>query len=586
MTELTTKEKKALKIIVNHIDFKVFCIEQREKDLGRLNYSLCSDLKEKQELTRKKIEKFKKKLFKCNPDVSGFINELTCDQTTDFDYYETKEVITRNFVLEYYQKLVEELSEIKIKNIDNFDLEANLKNLGYEYKTMKDFIKSIADAHQYLIYKSLLAIPKNEKLEYDVTVKKINDAFFRLESFMNGTLLEYYHFDFDTAFTEIFYITKKAEHFTYENCKRIGQYWELTEQIRIDYDKSNYTNTEANNNKAFCHNCNVITSINWDRIEQFTEFTTQDEIDQQNKKKSISDIIKPVNNIPMNYNHGEQNIEPIFNSTFDYPLDTDYKRYEMVLRSFATNTDRLNPESYFKTEYKKRSDVFEEQRFLSLCLEYTTNLKASFVKIVGNSNKLPSDSSEVMKQIYKCVYIWEEKKRIENLFDPLSNSAISEPKLIINIEHFNNIINFLKPLIVDIKKESIKPKEKPKSKHQSFTYINNIKGQSNLTSLKDSLIRKKLIASDTDLKDFRKVFGGEAIEKPIVWTGNISELSYFIKQLHNVLRYVEDLKQQQWAVTINCFIQEDGELYNRKKLRTQKIPTTSKNIDKALKNLK
>ncbi|TXD56915.1 hypothetical protein ES044_16105 [Polaribacter sp. IC066] len=139
-------------------------------------------------------------------------------------------------------------------------------------------------------------------------------------------------------------------------------------------------------------------------------------------------------------------------------------------------------------------------------------------------------------------------------------------------------------IIVQLDSNLSKTRTKPK--HQSFTYINNITGQSNLTSLKDSLIRKKLIASDTDLKDFRKVFGGEAIEKPIVWTGNISELSYFIKQLHNVLKYVVDLKQQQWVVTINCFIQEDGKLYNRTKLRAPKIPTTSKIIDKALKNLK
>ena len=128
--------------------------------------------------------------------------------------------------------------------------------------------------------------------------------------------------------------------------------------------------------------------------------------------------------------------------------------------------------------------------------------------------------------------------------------------------------------------------KKLKSKYNSFTYINNLTGQSNLTALKESLIRRKLIASDTDLKDFRKVFSGEAIDNPIVWTGNISELSYFIKQLHNNLKYVENVKQEIWAVTINCFIKENGEQYNRTKLRTQKVPTTSKNIDSALNTLK
>ena len=151
----------------------------------------------------------------------------------------------------------------------------------------------------------------------------------------------------------------------------------------------------------------------------------------------------------------------------------------------------------------------------------------------------------------------------------------------------NTLQDFKNGLIGSSKKEIIeKPKSVSKSKYNSFTYINNLTGQTQLTDLMNALKRKKLIDNSTDLKDFRKVFSGEAIEKPIVWSGKISELSYFIKQLHNELKLVKDLKQQQWAVTINCFIQENGEQYNRTKLRTQKVPTTSKNIDSALNTLK
>ena len=146
----------------------------------------------------------------------------------------------------------------------------------------------------------------------------------------------------------------------------------------------------------------------------------------------------------------------------------------------------------------------------------------------------------------------------------------------------------VKPVEKQVEKEipKEKPKPKPKSKHKSFTYKKWRFESTNLTSLKDSLIRKKLIASDTDLKDFRKVFSGEAIEKPIVWTGKISELHYFISQLHNKLKLVENLKQKQWEVAINCFIQENGEPYVRTKLKNQKVPATSKHIDSALKTLK
>ena len=291
MAEFTTNEKKVLDIIVEHINFEIFCIEQEVRDKGRLDYSLCSDLSEKQKTTKKKIQKFKKKLLKCNPSISGFINVLTSNKSKSYDYYEIKETIIRNFILEFYQELVEELAEVVIKEEFDFPLKELMKIRGFSYKLMKDFIESVADAHHFLIYKSLLDIPENNKLVYNDIVVKINNAFFRLESFANGTLTEYKHFDFDTAFSELFYITKKPINYTYENCKLINQYWELTEQIRIDYDKSNFKNFSALKNKAFCNDCDVITSINWDRIEQFNEFTTQDEIDRQNKKKSIADII-------------------------------------------------------------------------------------------------------------------------------------------------------------------------------------------------------------------------------------------------------------------------------------------------------
>ncbi len=291
MTEFTFYEKKVLDIIIEHINFEIFCIEQKVRDKCRLDYSLCSDLFEKQEITKKKIQKFKKRLLKCNPTISGFISVLTNNQSKTYDYYEFKEIILRNFILEFYQELVEQLAEVEIQDEFNFKLKEEMKIKGFSYGFMKEFIKSVADAHHFLIYKSLLEIPENSKLDYNTVVEKINNAFFRLESFANGALNEYKHFDFDTAFSELFYVTKKSINYTYENCKLISQYWQLTEQIRIDYDKSNFKNLSALEHKAFRHDCDVITSINWHRIEQFNEFTTQDEIDKQNKKKSISDII-------------------------------------------------------------------------------------------------------------------------------------------------------------------------------------------------------------------------------------------------------------------------------------------------------
>lgn len=121
---------------------------------------------------------------------------------------------------------------------------------------------------------------------------KINNAFYRLENFMNGTLNDYQYFGFNDAFTNIFKVVIKPENYTFENCKLIGEYWSLTEQIRIDYDKSDFENTDAYQNEMFCKDCEEIMHLNWERIDEFLAFSTPDEISESARKFSITDILK------------------------------------------------------------------------------------------------------------------------------------------------------------------------------------------------------------------------------------------------------------------------------------------------------
>ncbi len=222
---------------------------------------------------------------------------------------------------------------------------------------------------------------------------------------------------------------------------------------------------------------------------------------------------------------------------------------------------------------------FEINKYLTLSLNqfntHTPTKRAEeFKRIYHNTYWFPNYMEYNPNQYENKypVHVWKHYANHFHLFKEASENILQD---------------FKKGLIGSGRKQEViaKPKTKLKSKHNSFTYKKWRFESTNLTYLKESLIDKKLIASDTELKHFRKAFSGEEIEKPIVWTGNISELSYFIKQLHNELKLVENLKQQQWAVTIKCFIQENGEQYNRTKLRTQKVPTTSKNIDISLKTL-
>jgi len=123
-------------------------------------------------------------------------------------------------------------------------------------------------------------------------ITQINNAFYRLECFMNGTIKEYQHFDFLLSFTNLFAEVKKSENFTYENCKLIGKYWSITEQIRVDFDNSDFENQDAYDNDDFNKDCEDICFLNYERIDDFSEFTTPDEVAEIETKSSITEIIQ------------------------------------------------------------------------------------------------------------------------------------------------------------------------------------------------------------------------------------------------------------------------------------------------------
>lgn len=128
-----------------------------------------------------------------------------------------------------------------------------------------------------------------------------------------------------------------------------------------------------------------------------------------------------------------------------------------------------------------------------------------------------------------------------------------------------------------IQKEETPPQPiKNKPSALSFQYINHNTGSQNLTDLMNSLKRSAFIHQDTSLANFRSIFSAKEIEQKIIWTGNISELVHFIKTLHNTAKKVEDTKQKQWEITINCFQMADGTELTRDKLRRQKNDDVAK----------
>jgi len=132
------------------------------------------------------------------------------------------------------------------------------------------------------------------------------------------------------------------------------------------------------------------------------------------------------------------------------------------------------------------------------------------------------------------------------------------------------------------KEEKPSPSPKTKPSALSFKYINLVTGSQNITDLMNSLKRSAFIHQDTFIANFRSVFSAKEIEQKVIWTGNISELAYFIKTLHNKEKKVQDSKQRQWEITINCFQMADGTELTRAKLKGQQKPASKLIIEKAI----
>ena len=134
---------------------------------------------------------------------------------------------------------------------------------------------------------------------------------------MNGSITYYQYYGFNEAFRKLFIEAKKPNNFTYENCKLIAKYWDLTEQIRVDYDQSDYKNLDVINGEVneekvegFHRDCYEIMNINDDKIEEFTVFLHPDEIAESERKFSITDILKIKPSPPQSIKKKKEQTQP------------------------------------------------------------------------------------------------------------------------------------------------------------------------------------------------------------------------------------------------------------------------------------
>jgi hypothetical protein len=205
----------------------------------------------------------------------------------------------------------------------------------------------------------------------DVIISDINNAFFRLEKFMEGSVSIYQSFLFNDAFTLFFNELNKIENITVKNHDLRDGYLYFISELYYAYDKSEFRNQDAYENEDFNRDCNELFYL---RDHRSSEFGINVDLDDYHfKMTSIVDIIKPTTNkspeiININFEDtlsvadGENKYPRIFTSSTAYNkfinLKDEFDNTKENLANYSFVYHRMIKDKFIYEDYKQTEFVY------------------------------------------------------------------------------------------------------------------------------------------------------------------------------------------------------------------------------------
>jgi len=230
-------------------------------------------------------------------------------------------------------------------------------------------------------------------MNFKEIVTEINNAFFRVDSFMNGKISSYQYFGFNETFTKLFVEVRKPENFTYLNCKLIGSYWKLIQQISFDIDKCDYINIDFvwnEDNEAevlgFDKDVNEIMFLYNDTLDEFNTFLTSDEIEEDERKFTITDILKPpfkdAETKPI-----DKQSTPVINPFKDKQTA---ELFEYIIENCEYDKNQKYADIWNEIEFSENYKApyqYEYQKYIITRFGYTGRFQYSYTKDPNNRNR-------------------------------------------------------------------------------------------------------------------------------------------------------------------------------------------------------
>jgi hypothetical protein len=263
---------------------------------------------------------------------------------------------------------------------------------------------------------------------------------------------------------------------------------------------------------------------------------------------------------------------------YNYQFTEDWENYSFDPEYFNSHVpDVLFPEFVrFVGQLLQPLSFYEQSRILNQSLvqfkavtpnQRRNNIFAKYERKYWAPNSVPPGPASSLDYLFQIFPFYE---KYYSLFKDFTEQELNK---------LSGIHNTVQPVISQPKVSS------PKPKPQTFIYKGQNKTPEAITDLYNDLKVQKLIDSQTSVHEFKKVFFNGQPENPIRWTGTISELHFFIKCIHNQEQKVVDLKQKHWEVAQHCFVDSNGNRFDRDKLKNQKDPVSADFIRELVRNL-
>lgn len=497
-----------------------------------------------------------------NPDLVSSMDDF-------YNYYYGQGIIDMlSFIEEQENKLQASdhlLSTSQIINDNTASNETQLKE-AYLNKFLKfyDNIELPTQSTVYYYHDIWASYFLNLKSEIQSNIIKLpkEDRIIYLESIFNKIKSRTLYFGYlETDIRKWYEKYNITEQLLFGSNKQENELYHIIRSWPPDFDQtslSNYTNdTEDIQNDFY----NYIMLRNANEVSNFL-------------KLQISIIEQPLS-------LADKNNEPIkvefenITDIFDY-INEGILQIELFIKGSITEIKFYSLSDAF---HKLLQEIIKIENFTdsNIGLIYQYNNILYDIKIFDEDREY-DDNIEIDNKFFRSMII--QVFRSLDLIDIFLNKHNLNPE---QITHKNSILD----IILD-KNDSKVPKQ-PKRKNTipvAYSYKNYNQNFSALSDTLNGLKKNEFVAQDTDLKDFRKIFNNTSPTKPLTWKGNISELTYFIKLLHNDFKLITDLKGNIWKVTSKLFVDADGNPFESKRFRGQKNPAKANLLEKALEHLK